>query len=231
MNPGTRMLQQMARARRFNRWMADAIAPYVGERVLEIGAGLGNLTEFLSANRTVYVATDTDNEHLDHLRTRFAEQRNVQILACDAADPSACEPFARCFDTVVCLNVLEHIADDAAAIANIFATLRPGGRAVVLVPQGRQAFGSWDELLDHKRRYTRAEITGKITRPGFQVDRVFGFNRATYPAWIINARLLRRQSLGSLQLKLFDLVVPLCRRVDRFLPWPPTSLIAIGVRE
>ena len=67
MDPGTRMLWQMSHARRFNRWMADSIAPYIRGDVLEIGAGIGNLTEMLHAACKRYVATDTDEEHVTAL--------------------------------------------------------------------------------------------------------------------------------------------------------------------
>jgi len=224
------MLRQMAQARRFNRWMADRITPFLGREVLEIGAGIGNLTALLSAGRARYLATDSDEQQLRELQTRLSHRPEIETALCDAADAKDFFALRNCFDTVVCLNVLEHISDDGKALANIYSALRAQGKAIVLVPQGAAAFGSLDEVLLHKKRYSERELRAKITFAGFRLQTILPFNRATYPGWILNARILRRRTLSATQLRLFDLSVPLWRRIDRFLPWPPTSLIAVGVK-
>lgn len=228
MDPGTRMLWQMSRARRFNRWMADSIAPYISGDVLEIGAGIGNLTGMLHTACRRYVATDSDEEHVAALRARFPQ---VEAVRCDAALAVGFEPLIGSFNTVVCLNVLEHIPDERATLQNLFSALRPQGKAIVLVPQGPNAFGSLDEVLLHQRRYSEEQLTREMEKAGFRLERMIRFNRATYPGWLLNSRILRRRTLSSSQLYLFDLMVPLWRRIDNVLPWPSTSLIAIGVRE
>lgn len=222
------MLWQMSRARRFNRWMADSIAPYITGDVLEIGAGIGNLTEILHTACTRYVASDSDEEHVAALRARFPQ---VEAVRCNAAVSGEFAPLIGRFNTVVCLNVLEHIADEGATLQNLFSALRPQGKAIVLVPQGSSAFGSLDEVLLHQRRYSEAQLAREMEKAGFHLENMLRFNRATYPGWLLNSRILRRRTLSSSQLYLFDLMVPLWRRIDRVLPWPSTSLIAIGVRE
>ncbi len=165
------------------------------------------------------------------LRARLANRSDLRTGVCDAAEPKDFLDLKSEFDTVICLNVLEHVEADSTALANIYSCLQFGGKAIVLVPQGARAFGSLDQVLHHKRRYSEAELHQKMTEAGFRVERVLRFNRSTYPGWIWNARILRRKTLGSIQLKIFDLLVPVWRRIDRYLPWPPTSLIAIGVKE
>ncbi len=224
------MLRQMSRARRFNRWMADTISPFIAGDVLEIGAGIGNLTEFLASARSRYVATDTHHDQLVELRSRLAFIPNLETAACDAADPRDFASLRNSFDTLICLNVLEHIADDAASLANIYSALRPQGKAVVLAPQGAGAFGSLDEVLEHKRRYSKRELEAKLSTAGFHIEKIIPFNRATYPGWILNARILRRRTLSTTQLRVFDLLVPLWRQVDAYLPWPPASLIAVAIK-
>jgi len=221
----------MAKARRFNRWMADTIAPFMAGEVLEVGAGIGNLTVLLSSSGKAYTATDTDQEHLYELRARTEGRPNIKIDLCDLSDRADAKRFRQNVDTVVCLNVLEHIENDLAGLENIRACIRPGGRAILLVPQGPQAFGSMDQVLEHKRRYTAEELQSKMKAAGFRVEQVEPFNRATWPGWYLNSRILRRRTLSRLQLLLFDLLIPVLRRIDRSLPWPPTSLIAIGLVE
>jgi SAM-dependent methyltransferase len=231
MNPGTVMLHQMARARRFNRWMAQTISPFMCGDVLEIGAGIGNLTEFLLPSAKQYLALDTEEGHLRTIEQRLGAYPNLKTLLADAAKaPTLLELRSR-FDTVVALNVLEHIPDDEAALRNIRDALRPKGTAVILVPQGKFAFGSLDQVLDHQRRYSKRELVEKMRRAGFHIERVIPFNRATFPGWILNSRILRRRTLSSTQLGLFNALVPLWRILDPLLPWPATSLIAIGRKE
>jgi SAM-dependent methyltransferase len=231
MDVGTRMLLQMASARRFNRWMADTIAPYVTGNVLEAGAGIGNLTRYLFRHGESYVAAELDDIHLRHLREHVGPQPGLTIAKCDLLDASDLSDYRARMDTVVCLNVLEHIDDDLSALQNLRSCLKCGGRAIILVPQGSRAFGSLDRVLGHHRRYSRPELNQKLSRVGFLVERILEFNRATYPGWILNSRILERTTLSDTQIRMFDSLVPLWRRIDRFLPWPPTSLIAIASRH
>ena len=111
------ILDAFASAPNFNRWMADTIQPYIGKRVLEIGAGMGNLTRLLLAGRKRYVATDIDREHLERLRNRLSQRPNLETVELNAADPQCVEDFRGQMDTVVCLNVLEHIEDAPGCLA------------------------------------------------------------------------------------------------------------------
>lgn len=227
-DPATDMLVAMSSAKRFNRWMADTIAPWITGDVLELGAGIGNLTVLLSSGTHRYVATDTDYESLYELKSRVPHRKNVALAMCDFSRTDEMARFRHSADTVVCLNVLEHLADDVKGLENIHASLRPGGTAIILVPQGPEVFGTMDEVLQHKRRYTETELRAKILAAGFQIAEVTAFNHVTWPGWYLNGRLLRRRRLSRIQLRLFDLLVPLWRGIDHRLPWPATSLIAIA---
>jgi 2-polyprenyl-3-methyl-5-hydroxy-6-metoxy-1,4-benzoquinol methylase len=221
----------MSGAKQFNQWMADTLMPFITGNVLELGAGIGNLTALLCSGELRYIATDLDTEALSRLRARVQKRCHLTTAKCDITRPSDFDNFRNSIDTVVCLNVLEHVQDDLTALRNIYSCLKPGGRALILVPQGMRVFGSLDEVLEHQRRYAKAELHNKLAAAGFHVDRILEFNRVTYPGWFLNSRVLRRRTLSRTQLRLFDLLVPLWRRIDRLLPWPSTSLIGIAVRE
>src|SRR2546422_8399411 len=111
---GAATLERMAAAPRYNRWMFDRLRPWVGRRVLEIGAGIGNMSAFL-IDRERVVLTDTERYYLDRLRQRFAGRPHVSVaeLRLPAVSPGL---GAERLDTVVCLNVLEHIEDDRASL-------------------------------------------------------------------------------------------------------------------
>jgi glycosyltransferase involved in cell wall biosynthesis len=230
-NEGPDILDALAGANRFNRWMADTVAPHLGTHVLELGAGIGNLTRLLSPRRRRYVATDIEPELLTRLQCRLQHRPNLETAICDLTRPDDFRPFHSQMDSVVCLNVLEHIDDDLLGLRNIHSTLRPGGKAIILVPQGQAVFGTLDQALGHFRRYSKPELESKMRACGFRVERILEFNRITYPGWFVSGRILRRTTFSRFQLSVFDRLVPLWRQIDRALPWPPTSIIAVAARE
>jgi SAM-dependent methyltransferase len=230
-NAGPDILDALADARRFNRWMADIIQPYLGRRVLETGAGIGNLTRILCPRRERYIAVDIDAEHLARLRARFQHRPKMEVRHCDLSNPADFEVLAGTVDSVVCLNVLEHVEDDMAGLRNIYTALQPGGRAIILVPHGQEIFGSLDTALGHFRRYSHEELRRKMEQAGFRVDRILEFNRISRPAWYVTGKILKRTTISRVQLYFFDRLVWLWRRIDGLLPWPPTSIIAIGVKS
>ncbi|MGH9719083.1 MAG: glycosyltransferase [Bryobacteraceae bacterium] len=227
---GPETLHALASAPRFNRWLADTVRPYVGERVLEIGAGIGNLTYALAPRRKCYIATDVDGEHLARLGSRFQHRPNLAVRRCDVEVPADFVGLEESVDSVVCLNVLEHVEDDMQGLRNIHTALKPGGRAIILVPHGQEIFGSLDVALGHHRRYSREELQSKVERAGFRLEKILDFNRISRPPWYVSGRLLKRTTLSPAQMKLFDRFVWLWRKVDDALPWPPVSIIAVAVK-
>jgi len=185
----------------------------------------------LAPGRKLYLATDIDPEHIARLETRFLHRPNLRVRTCDLGNPADFAAFAGEMDTVICLNVLEHVEDDLQGLRNIHSVLRPGGRGIILVPNGPELFSTLDTVLGHCRRYTPQELRQKMEASGLQVEQILDFNRVSRPGWILNGRLLKRTTLGRLQLKLFDRLVWLWRRIDRLLPWGPASIIAIGVKQ
>jgi len=228
---GARILDALSETRRFNRWMADTITQYIGASVLEIGAGIGNMSQHLASRRKSYIASDYDDEHVARLRARFQGRPNVSLMRCDLTRAADFEPVQGLADTVVCLNVVEHIADDAAGLRNIASALQTGGRAIILVPQDQRIYGTLDEVLGHYRRYSVTELRTRMEEAGFEVEDVLQFNRVTRPGWYVNGRILKRRHFSRLQLWMFDRMVWLWRRIDRFLPWPAVSIIAIAKKR
>ena len=223
---GSAILGRLARAPRFNAWMADTIRQYCGQRVLEIGSGVGNLTRRL-VPRSQYVASDINPLYLDTLHALAAERPYMRASYCDVTDSQSFPPVDGGYDTVVCLNVIEHVKDDASALTNIYRALRPGGTAIILVPHGQWNFGTLDDVLGHFRRYSDESVRAVAGQCGFSIKKVFQFNRIGTPAWFLNARILRRTTFGLVQIWSLNLLTPLFRLLEPVLPWPGLSLIAI----
>jgi glycosyltransferase involved in cell wall biosynthesis len=223
---GSQMLGRLARAPRFNAWMADTIRPFVGDHVLEIGSGTGNLTRRLIPRRR-YVASDINPLYLSTLKALRGDKPYLSAEYCDVTDVASFPKVDGNFDTVVCLNVIEHVDGDVEALRNVRSVLAPNGRAIVLVPRGEKLFGTLDEVLGHRRRYSERSLRAAAAAAGFEVKHLLEFNRVGTAAWWLNGKVLRRRDFGLIQIALLNLLTPAFRRIDRSLPLPALSLIAI----
>ena len=212
-------------------WMSRILRPYAGDAVLELGAGLGNLTARLMSKRLRYVATEHDPLYLHALRNRFLRTPNVSVESLDPSAPDAFANWRGAFDTVLCVNVLEYLDDPAALIARTKEMLAPGGDLVVLVPQGPGLFGSIDRTLGHKRRFSAAGLRRMLEDAGLRVERIHQLNKIGTPAWWFFSRLLGRRHINKLTLKLFDKSVWFWRRAELLLPWRGLSLVAVARLE
>ena len=177
--------------------------------------------------RAEYVATDINPLYLSTLGTLTDDRPYLRTNHCDVTDSGTFPETNEGFDTVICLNVIEHIQDDRAALKNIKKVLAVGGKAIILVPQGQWNFGTLDIVLEHKRRYSEESLRQLAADCGFEVQQILRLNRVGTLAWFINGKLIRRQSFGLLQIWALNWLTPLFRVIDRFLPVPALSLIAI----
>jgi glycosyltransferase involved in cell wall biosynthesis/phospholipid N-methyltransferase len=223
---GSEILGRLSRAPRFNAWMADVIRPFCGRRVLEIGSGTGNLTRRLIP-RDQYVASDINPLYLQTLNSLTQDRPYLDVTLTDVTQGESFPEVQGGFDTCVCLNVIEHVEDDVGALRNIRKVLSPDGKAIVLVPYGPEVFGTLDEVLGHKRRYTEEALRKLAADAGFEVEQVLPFNRVGFPAWWLNGKLMKRRTFGLFQILALNALTPIFRLVDRALPFPPLSLIAI----
>ncbi len=213
------------RAHRFNHWFAERIRPHLGHRILELGARVGNYTQrFLP--RDHYVATEVDESQLRVLRNLALRRPNLEVSRLDLTDRGAFETLAGDFDTVLCVNVLQHLEDVSGALANLSLALRPGGRAIVRVPQGPGRLGSLDRALGYRRRFTEAELRKLLEEAGLVVEAIEDFNRVGVLGWAVNGKILGRTQIPRYQLKFYDSLVWLWRRIDRWLPWSGLALVA-----
>ena len=225
---GIETLLRMADVPGYNRWLYRQIRPYLGDRLLEVGCGIGNMTGYY-VDRPLLVCLDLLPESLALVRSKFPAQPNLRTVQGDICAEStirALAPYA--FDTAVLLNVLEHIADDAGALASIHRLLEPGGRLVLLVPAERYLYGTLDRALGHYRRYERRELRTLVEASGYRVDLLRYTNLAGILGWFLNGRVLRRRLLPRPQLALFNRLAPLFERLEGWVP-PPRgqSLLAI----
>jgi SAM-dependent methyltransferase len=207
------------------RWIADLVSPHLGRRVLEVGAGLGAITEHIAAGRHV-VASDVSDECVHALRERFDGAGDVRVLQ---ADLRTWEP-DEAFDSVLMVNVLEHIEDDAGALASLSRFVEPGGTVVVYVPALNGLFGAWDRKVGHFRRYSKWRLTEVMREAGLDVRFMRYANVLAIPGWLAFTNLARGDATGDHSLPLWDrYAVPVSRAIESRVPVPlGTNLLGVG---
>ncbi|HCR18002.1 MAG TPA: glycosyl transferase [Candidatus Latescibacteria bacterium] len=226
---GKSILYNLSRTHRTNAWMAHAVNPWIGERVLEIGAGLGNITLKLLP-RLHYTASDREPLQLDYLQSCFGGYNWMDVARLDLEKEEDFDALDEEYDSIVCVNVLQHTEEDEQALMNIFGTLISGGKAVIIVPHGKWLYSQLDRALGYIRRYSRSDLIVKCRRAGFEMERVFSFNRAGLLTWFVIGKILRRKRFGKLTLKFHDSLVWLWRILDKILPLPGVFLVGIAIK-
>ncbi len=227
----TATLNQLAELDRYNHWIYEQIAAALGRRILEVGSGTGNITQFLCANGSQVVATDVVPSYRNELQRLFADNANVQVSQFDLDTKAPAEFTAEPFDTVVCLNVLEHIEDDAFALGQMREALKPGGKLALLVPAHQILYGEFDRAVGHFRRYGKRELTAKLVQAGFAINEMKFFSLLATLPWLVNGRLLKRDYLPAGQANLANRLVPLLKLEKLIGPPCGLSLIAIAQKH
>jgi len=214
---GQETLRRLASVQRYNDWLYEEIRAYIGQHVLEVGCGIGNMTAYF-VDRELCMALDLLPESLEQIASKFPDHPNLKLVHGDIADPALVLRLdGYTFDTVACLNVLEHVKADDRALRHMYRFLRPGGHLLLFVPAGQYLYGSLDEGLHHWRRYEREPLRALVEAQGFEILRLAYMNLAGIPGWWLNSRVLKRQLLPRRMLRLFNTLAPLFIWTERSL--------------
>ncbi len=206
----------MSQAVNYRRWIYSKVERLLGATILEVGGGIGNFTEMYPHSSKV-VTIEPHPECVQVLRAKFDGSERVEVVNADLLSYET----TRRFDSVVCLNVLEHVDDDRAAIGRMAEMLAPGGRLLLMVPACKSLYGPVDRALQHYRRYGRGEVKRLILTHGLSLHRLEYMNLAGFFGWLINARLLKRAEQSPAQVAFYDrVVVPVMRRFESVIPLP-----------
>jgi SAM-dependent methyltransferase len=227
------MSPAMREADRYARYLYDSVKAWLKPPILEVGAGYGTYTSYLTGHGFV-IATDIDDNFLAALDSTFAQQE-VLVRHLDLNDPDEIATFAELVPrSVFCCNVIEHIADDIGMLRALHQATTEGGHLCLIAPAHPGLYGYLDEQAGHYRRYSRTTLAQTMTDAGWQVVTTFHVNALGALGWWCNHRFLSRRSLDhpriNNQLWLYDrCLVPLARWTDcLFSSFLGLSVIGIG---
>jgi len=230
MDVGKEALLRMETVERYNDWIFERVTPWLGDRILEVGAGVGTLTRKL-VGKPYVIASDPSDDYVQALRKKVVGSDRLRVVSYDPQGNDASSFSGERLDTVLCVNLLEHLEDDDAALGCFHRTLMPGGRCVLLVPACKRLFSRMDSALGHHRRYSKQELAKKIEAAGFTLEYIKFFNLLGALGWFVNGKILRRRMLPRNQMRIFNLCVPLLK-LENCLRLPfGLSLLAVGKKE
>jgi len=209
-------------------WQLEQFAPFLGQRIVEVGVGIGGILARLG-RREAILGIDVEPDVLEATRERFADRPEISLEQGDLADPATAERIAAFRpDTIVCINVLEHVRDDLAVLQRLEAALAPGGHLCLLVPAHFSLYGPYDRTDGHFRRYAKAHLRVLLSHTGLRTLRLRYFNAPGALGWFVQYRLRARAIHGDGELGLMNRLIPFLRPLEAAIP-PPFGLSVVAV--
>ena len=231
-----RELEAMDEASNYHRWILGIFAPYLGRHLVEVGAGLGSFSELILRHHACETLSlvEPSREMYQQLEARARQMPAMpRVDVYHASFPEAAPVItARHFpDSIIYVNVLEHIEDDKAELDAVYRVLSDHGRVFLFVPALAWLYGAFDERVGHRRRYAKDELEEKLRRSGFQIIVSAYFDLVGVAPWWIKYRLLKSATLESAGVRFYDrYIVPAARRFESVIK-PPIGKNLIIVAE
>jgi cyclopropane fatty-acyl-phospholipid synthase-like methyltransferase len=225
-------LETMQEAKRYSAHLFNLFRDHIGKRVLEVGSGIGTMSRPLADAADMVMGLEPNVNCVTRLQDAMKGHprftlRPCHLEECDRGELAACR-----FDTVVCVNVLEHIEDDAAALRTFKDVLVPNGRVLIFVPAVQAAYGPLDAELGHHRRYSKPTLAKAFSDAGLDLLTLRYTNPIGLAGWMYNAHISKSTAHSLTQVRLFEtFVAPWALPLERLIT-PPIglSLIAVGQR-
>jgi 2-polyprenyl-3-methyl-5-hydroxy-6-metoxy-1,4-benzoquinol methylase len=216
---GEQTLSVIQRANLFNEWMYNTINPYLKDNILEIGSGIGNISEFVVRDFTNITLSDYNEGYVRLLRERWSEKENVRAFLSIDLQASNFETqysfLQNKFDCIFLLNVIEHLENDKYAVKNCQFMLRKGGHLVVLAPSYQYLYCTFDKYLGHFRRYTVSSLRSVMSIRGNTILHTQYFNSLGILGWFVSGKLLGQSQIGKKEMSTFNKLVPIARLADK----------------
>jgi SAM-dependent methyltransferase len=223
-------LEALADIPRYQNWLLAPFRSRLTGRVLEVGAGIGNLSEHYVAAAREVILVEPAEKLAGRLRERFAGRPHVRVIG-GLLEQAAAALAPASFDACVLVNVLEHVEDDAAMLRRLAALLRPGGSLLLFVPALQVLYGTLDAIHHHHRRYAKSSLRRVVERASFTVQELRYFDVLGVVPWFLAGRVFRWTRFDAGSARIYDrFFVPLGERLER-LHEPPLGKNLLCIAE
>ena len=221
-------LEAMSFAENYHHWILAEFMPFLGNVVAEVGAWTGNFSQLLAATRINRLVAIEPSDDLYHsLLKAVGHLDNVQTVRGFFADHQ--DRFKQQFDTVLYVNVLEHIEDDLGELQLVHESLQENGNLCVFVPVLSWLYSDIDKELGHFRRYHKAPLVSLVESAGFEVVEVKYFDLLGIIPWYVAYVLMKKDITGG-DVAVYDkIIVPVMRWIEkRVTPPIGKNLLVVG---
>jgi SAM-dependent methyltransferase len=211
-------LEAMSFAVNYHRWILDEFRPHLGKNLVEVGAGTGSFTELLLEQRPRTLAAIEPSGMYDLLVENIAKFRTeATVNAYQAIFTQVASKIKETDnpDSIIYVNVLEHIEDDAQELKAVYETLAPKGRMFIFVPALPALYGAFDREVGHFRRYVKSDLETKVRDARFKILKSSYFDFAGIVPWWIKYQVFKASTLDQGTIKLYDkYAVPITRAIE-----------------
>ena len=217
----------------YNYWIYNNIQNFIGNNILEVGAGIGNITDFIMfKNKLTLIDIEQHYVHYLNAKYSFRDKSNFSAFKADIQDIKSSSLAETIYDTIICLNILEHLKNDRKAVKNMSSLLQPGGKLIILVPALNMLYGSMDDSFGHYRRYNKKQLKLLIQEHDLEIIKLYYMNFLGLLGWFFNGRIFKNKELPEKQTKLFDKLVPFLGLTEKIIK-PPLgqSLILVAQKK
>lgn len=226
---GKQTLEIMQDASYYNNWILRLILPWTSGEVAEVGAGMGLFSGMLSKKDFSITSIDYDQQYLEIVKSKYPEVKTFQF---DLQTARISSSLVGKFDTVIAINVLEHLPDLTLVLDHISQMLRPGGKLIVVIPAFKFAYGTLDRNLGHVRRYTNKQFQMYLKKAGLSQLSSRYFNFWGLLGWMVNSRIFKRIVIPASQVRIFDLLFRPWMELERYLKLPlGLSLLSVSIKK
>ena len=228
--------EKMSLLTSYYRWSLDYLGESQGRRIWDAGAGVGIASNILEQRSDYILATEIGRENLSVLKKKFSSCPKVEIRECDLLNARR-EELPRGMDTIVHLDVLEHIQEDAKVLRLFYDCLTVNGRLLVKVPAHPSLYCAIDRSSSHVRRYTREGLKRKLVDAGFEVSRITYMNVIGAVIYFVKGKILRHDrefanTINKNSFVVMNRIIPVYKRIERFLPLCfGLSVIAVAIKK
>lgn len=216
---GSETLKIISKASRFNHWMYSEIKSFLKGEILEIGSGIGNISQFVVADGLPITLSDFNPDYYQWLKKKFSGSTTVKdITQINLLHPEFQKEYSLLyekFDTVFLLNVIEHIEDDILAIKNCKYLLKQNGHLVLLAPAYNWLYCRFDRELGHYRRYTLDSMGAILKSSGLYIHSGNYFNGAGIIGWLLWGKIMKKKMIGDKEMSVFNRFVSIARIIDK----------------
>lgn len=214
---GHKNLETAIQRKNFTKWVFEELSPGLKGEIMEIGSGLGTYSQLIIEKfpESQITLTDISSNYVENLKKKFSQSK-ISVHNLDLNEKTNFEKIGYGkFDSIIAINVLEHVEHDNFALDHLYNMLRNDGNLIILVPANKFLYNIIDKSIGHWRRYTKKELKSKLLKSNFKIQKIYSFNILGMLGWFLNGNIFKKDEINKDASKFFDKLVPAMKIIEK----------------